>query len=211
MKRLFLLAFGFLSCMSTAHAVEFGVDIGGSTLHSYTSSANAWSSDRAFGGFEGRAEIGFSPEWRLGLGWHNTSNTGNLHQHATDLGRNEWTVDGRYRYLLFDWLVPYARAGLGLARLRLTLDDWQTVIWTPELQLGAGVELLLPRRAWSKDENPLPAFGVLFELGWEHLFSHDVTLQKQNSLQSGVATDDLALGALTLDGLLIRFAALVRF
>ncbi len=213
MKRLsLLLAVGALLLSATSvQALEFGFDLASQGLHSYTTSANPWSNDRTFGGVNLRGEVGLDPNWRIGFSWHYAGADGNLHGYATTIGRYDLTLDARYRYLLLDWLVPYARLGVGAARTHLTLPTAEATNWTPQVQTGLGVELPLPASVWSKRASPLPAFGVFFEAGWQLVFDQDATMVSSSPQQSGVQPDDLKLGTLSLNGLVLRFGAAVRF
>jgi opacity protein-like surface antigen len=213
MKRITLLL-GLLSGIFTAQsaqALEFGFDLASEGLRSYTASANPWTANRTFGGVNLRGEVGFNPNWRVGFSWHYAGTDGNLHGLATTTGRYDLTLDGRYRYPVQPWLVPYARAGLGVSRTKLTLPTWEGTNWTPQIQTGLGLELLLPASLWSKKEDPLPSFGVFMEFGWQMVFDQDATLTATDTTQAGVQPSDLHLGTLSLNGLLMRFGAAVRF
>ena len=195
-----------------ASALEFGFDLASQGLRSYTTSANAWSANRTFGGVNLRGEVGFTANWRIGFGWHYASSDGDLHGRATSLDRHDLTIDGRYRYTVLSWLVPYARVGVGVAKSQLTLSNWETTKWAPQLQTGLGLELLLPATVWSGKDNPLPAFGVFTEVGWQMVFNQEATLSATTTPPPlGVSPGDLKLGTLSLNGLLLRFGAVVRF
>lgn len=213
MKRLsLLLCIGALLLSALpASAVEFGFDIASQGLRSYTTSANGWAKNRTFGGINLRGEVGLNPNWRIGFGWHYAGTSGGLHGYPTSISRHDLTVDGRYRYPVLDWLAPYARVGVGVSANDLTLKNWETSNWTPQIQAGLGLEILLPASVWSKKDNPLPAFGVFTELGWQMLFDQDLTLTTTDSPQPGVQPADLHLGNLSLNGLLLRFGAVARF
>ncbi len=213
MKRLSLFACicTLLFSAVSAHAIEFGVDVASQGLRSYTESANAWSKSRVFGGINLRGEVGLNENWRIGFGWHYAGTDASLHGFPTSLSRHDLTVDGRYRYPVLNWLVPYARVGVGAAKSRLTLNNWETTNWSPQVQAGLGVELLLPASVWSKKESPLPAFGVFFETAWQMVFDQDATLTAGDTPQPGVQSSDLKLGTLSLNGVMLRFGAAVRF
>ena len=213
MKRLgfLLLIASVFGPAASASALEFGVDIASQGLRSYTTSANPWSNNRTFGGLNIRGEVGLSPNWRIGFGWHYAGAEGELHGYGTTIGRHDMTLDGRYRYPLLCWLVPYARVGVGAARTHLTLPTAETNNWTPQVQAGLGLELLLPATAWGKQDSVLPAFGVFLEGGWQMVFDQQATLTSSAPLQTGVQPDDLKLGTLSLNGLVLRFGAAVRF
>ena len=197
----------------SASALEFGVDIGSQTLRNYTDAGLGWDSDQSLGGFGLRGEVGLNPNWRIGFGWHTTGTGGGiLHGFSTKMTRDDLTLDARYRWTLTDWFVPYARVGAGPSQDTFTLDRWTTTNWTGQLQMGAGIELLVPRTAWQKDaSSPIPAFGLFAEFGWQHVFGQDVNLQRTSTLEPQVAVTDLALGNLSLDGILWRAGLAVRF
>ncbi len=213
MKRFTLTLFVLAMLLSavSAQALEFGVDVASQGLSSYTTSANPWARSRTFGGINLRGEVGLDSHWRIGFGWHYASSDGILHGYTTAMGRHDLTVDGRYRYPLFDWVAPYARVGAGVAESHLSMNNWETTNWSPQVQAGLGIELLLPAMVWSKKDKPLPSFGLFTELGWQMVMNQNVTLSTTSSPQPGVSSGDLQLGTLSLNGFLLRFGAAVRF
>ena len=149
--------------------------------------------------------------WRVGFGWHYAATDGSLRGYSTSLNRHDLTLDARYRYPVQNWFVPYARAGVGVSKSHLTLSDWEATNWSPQLQTGLGIELLLPASVWNKEKEGLPAFGVFVETAWQMVFDQDATLTSTTSQQPGVQPAELKLGALSLNGLVVRFGAAVRF
>lgn len=187
-------------------ALEFGVGVGSTTTWHVNDSARL-------------AGQGVESGFALTLGLGGEDWRGELLLRTEDAydynGTDRWTeatifgVAAARTLLERDWFRLDARAALLLASRTLTIDTDAASIdsWSPGLEIGAGAEVLLPRRV-TRDRFRL---GLRLDLGWTQIIGTEQTLELQTAVPAGANPGQVALGRWHEAGPMLRTAVVLRF
>lgn len=158
-----------------------------------------------------RGELWIEGGWTIGQ-WRGT-----LHQaFDTNLVLQQLTVGARAALPIRPWMVPHLRAGLGAAvgHLGLRAGGDDVGAWSGALTgyLLAGVELLLPRPwMYARGRGRFTA-GLVVEGGYALSTKLRFTARPEAPPDSlAIAQSGVDLGALSLNGPVLRIGALLRF
>jgi hypothetical protein len=121
-----------------------------------------------------------------------------------------------YRHRLVSTVEPFARVAGGVTWLDLALHEGRRYTgdaMRPVAQAAVGLDLLVPRRAFQKDDGTSKhsfTIGLALEFGWTHVFSWQAELTPELPVGDGWQVRPVNLGDLRLSGYHTRIALAVR-
>ncbi len=202
-------AMGLLVTALDAHAREFSFDLTRETMQTSDASANVVTKDRAPGGLLVRVGMELVPQTAIDFQWWtNTENFVTMGEYMT-VSRNAFMLGARHIWPVLPWFEPYARASGGVLRSDYSLGnstDYHGTTISPGVAAALGFDVLTPRGLWSAKHF---AFGVNFDIGYQHFFKTTVGLTANDDGESIRAP--INLGDLTLTGLTARIGFALRF
>lgn len=221
-----LLIGGLLLALASgsAHALEFGMDLGSTGHHLKHRSSYPLTQDQQLDTFSLRLGVGVRPDVHAEVEWRSGEQVAQrLHSLRTVLESDAWLGGARFQRRPLPWLEPFVRGAAGVTRTRLDVSQFPTYssrTWAPLLAGGVGVDIVIPREVFRRSAAARVSgftLGLTVELGWQHAFGQSLLLKGDRNVKTTdsdppqeILQEELDLGTLTLTGWTTRIALVVR-
>ena len=211
--------FGLMASLAATPglAAEWGLDLGTAGIRTATEAGTQLLGSANHGGSVVRVHREMVKDIMVGVEyWHAATNGTWVQGLDTDTRTDAGLVDLRYRYAWADWLAPFARCGLGVAKTTLELSDYHATYSAEQIAplalASVGAELLIPRRVFARGIARADGFtlGLTWEVGYQHLFQRAWSAERQGGAPNGMSARPLELGDAAISGWLSRLAFVVR-
>jgi hypothetical protein len=198
-------------------AAEWGLDLGTAGIRTATEAGTQLLGSANHGGSVVRVHREMVKDIMVGVEyWHAATNGAWVQGIDTDTRSDAGLVDLRYRHAWADWLAPFARCGLGVAKTTLEVSDYHSAYSAEQVAplalASVGAELLIPRRVFARGIARADGFtlGLTWEVGYQHLFQRAWSAERQGGAPNGMSARPLELGDAAISGWLSRLAFVVR-
>lgn len=198
---------------SPAHAGDWLLDLGNTTLQPVTDSAQRLATPN-LSGFSLGAEVDAQPNLAVGIRWWLPAGKNQPNQGPDgSFSGQALAATAKWRFPLTEHARPYGRFGIGALWGTAELQDTQRTLRadsaTALVDAAGGIELLLPR-VYTPGSRWRPSVGLTFELGWLHGLGEALTGRSKVQPLSDVPAKDVELGTLTWSGWTARLGIVVR-